>query len=539
MPTNRIARATAIRRTLQFWLPIALVASLLSCNIGDPLIGTTTTTTVPPFINHRGDGSALLGHGSWLYRSGGLDDSIAISASTQMTAVDAAGNMGIWQDTAPLPRGLRFGAFVGAGKLVYVLGGKTDSGLISSIYFTCVNADGTLGYGSGRRWETNLRSLPEARAHSAWVLHDGWIFLIGGELASGATNSIIRARIYQDGQVGQWYKSEQVIPDALWGAGAAELGGRLYVAGGANQLGVKSDVASFAMGEYGSLSDRRIEASLPVALQEPVLVADRDDLVLAGGYGTVEGLAAVYRYSGGAWTATASTAAAAGPSAARSGGILLYLPQSEGGSPTAARLEGLALTPASPVLVPGSGMVPNNSPIRVVAEAGVTVRYRTDGGIPTAADPAYPATPVRISAAALPSMKISLAAFAADGIPSPVTQRDYRVRTTSMFVLVEDTLTIHSAGYSILDRRTMQGNQLRRRGLYAGERALVSTQDRHGGQISPLLGGRGRGRLIFGAARALPLRSRPLHRSARLRRCPRPRPAQRPRLASGFRSQPR
>ncbi|MDP2790124.1 MAG: chitobiase/beta-hexosaminidase C-terminal domain-containing protein [Rectinemataceae bacterium] len=461
MQTDRIIKPIPVHKThvsLVCWIPLFLLAMLFSCNIGGPDPSTTTTTTtVPPFVQHQGDGSMLLRHGAWLYRIGGLDESSLISASTRMASVDSSGNMGTWQDTAPLPLGTRHGAALAAGNLVYVFGGRTDGGLVSTIYFTSMNAaDGTLGFGAGRRWESNLRPLPEARAYAACVLHDGWIFLIGGEIASGATNSIIRARLYQDGQVGQWYKSAQVLPDAFWGAAAAVLGNRLYVAGGANLLGVKHDVVSFALGEYGSLSDRRGETSLPKALQEAVLVADREDLILAGGFEAVEGSNAVNRYGGGTWAATTSTAAAAGPSSGRAGGVLLYLPQSSAGSPVPMRLDGLALAPAAPVMIPGSGMVPNNSPIRVVAEPGVTVRYRTDGGTPTVADPVYPGTPIKVSAGTLPSMQISLAAFSADGTSSPIMQRSYRVRATGMFVLIENTLTIHPAGYSSLEHRTMQ-----------------------------------------------------------------------------------
>lgn len=438
------------------WITVVLVATLFSCTLGglNPL---TTTTTLPNFIQHQGDGAMLLHHGSWLYRAGGLDASSLISASTRMTAVDPGGNTGTWQDTASLPKGTRYGSIIAAGNLVYVLGGKTSRGLTSTIHFTSMNGvDGTLGFGTSRRWESNLRALPEARAHAACILHDGWIFLIGGEIASGATDSIIRARLYQDGQVGQWYRSTQVLPEVLWGAAAAIVGNRLYVAGGANQSGVKRDVTSFRLEEYGFLSDRRVEASLPKALQDVVLAADRDGLILAGGFGTAEGSSVVYRHESGIWTGTTLTAAASGSSSARAGEFLWYLPQSSAVSLLPVRLEGLALSPATPVMIPGSGLVPNNSPIRVMAEAGITVRYRTDGGMPTITDPVYPGTPIKVAAGTLPSMKISLAAFSSNGIPSPVVQHSYRVRATGMFVLTEKTLTIRSADYSGLERCTLQ-----------------------------------------------------------------------------------
>ena len=352
----------------------------------------------------------------------------------------------------------RSGAAFTAGNLAYVVGGTNDSAISAAIFYTIINPGGELGYGTDRHWERNAISLPEPRASAAWILHDGWIFLIGGKTAHGSADSILRARIYQDGQIGQWYKSRQRLPGPRWGAASAVKDGRLYVAGGADSQGRTAQMLSFSLGGYGSLSDRRIEPDLPIALQEAVLLADQDDLVLAGGYGDAGWSSSVFRFHDGVWTDTLLKATADGSSSVRAGGSLYFLPLGEDGKVDtgAMRLDGLALGPDRPIVLPGSGMVPRNSPIVVGSEPGITVRYREGREEPTVLDTLWPNPPIKISAAAIPSMQLSFAGFSSDKKSSPAVFREYRQRPGSLFIVIEDTLQIRDSGYSVLDYRKMQ-----------------------------------------------------------------------------------
>jgi hypothetical protein len=373
-----------------------------------------------------------------------------------MAAVGEAGSIGIWQDTASLPVGLRDGVVFSAGNFVYVLGGRNDGGPVSTIYYTYIDPDGSLGFGADKHWESNVVPLPEARSSAAWALHDGWIFLIGGKTASGATNTIIRARIYQDGQIGQWYRSPATLPSARWGSSSAIEGERLYIAGGADEHGLTAKMLSFTFGEYGALADRRLEPSVPFALQKGLLAADRDDLILAGGLGNGGWSSKAYRYHDGVWTDALLVAKAEGPFYGQVDGLLIYLRSADAGDSEIGVLKGLSLAPEAPTVIPGSGMVPNNSPVLVHGEPGATLRYRKDGGIPTTGDSIWPDASIKISSATLPSMELSLAAFTSDGTSSPVVHRKYATRSGNLFVVIEQTLQAHDPGYSSLDRRIMQ-----------------------------------------------------------------------------------
>jgi len=432
---------------LTHWFLLLFLAMFFSCSLFDRPADTFTQV---------GKGVMFLRHGSWLYSIGGVDDSGSSSASTSVATIGEDGSITAESATASLPVGIRNGVAFSAGNLVYVIGGKAESGLVSAIYYTLVNSDGTLGFGADRHWETNLRSLPEARAYAAWAFYDGWIFLIGGETSSGATESIIRARIYQDGQVGQWYESSQTLPNARWGAASTVMDGRLYIAGGADTHSITPEVVSFALGEYGALSDRRIESDTPLALQEAILVHDRSDLILVGGYGAEGWSKKMFRNHGGIWSETSLTTGIEGPFFGQADSSLYCLPSPDENRTEVTRIEGPSLAPEAPVVVSGSGMVPNNSLIHVDGGPGVTVRYRVDGGTPSVTDPIWPDASIKVSSSTLPSMELSLAAFASDGTASPAIHRTYSVRAGGFFVVIEDTLQIHNPGYATLDYHVLQ-----------------------------------------------------------------------------------
>ena len=218
-------------------------------------------------------------------------------------------------------------------------------------------------------------------------------------------------------------------------------------------------MVSFAFGAYGALSDRRIEPDLPLALQKPILLADRGDLVLAGGFSGESWSSKVYRCHDGVWTDTGHESMAEGPFFGQTGGSLLYQRSLGTDATGIGRLDGLDLAPEAPTLLPGSGMVPGGSPVLVGKVPGATIRYRTDGMAPSAGDPSWQGTletPFRITSTGLPSMELSLAAFGSDGSVSPFTRREYRLRPGSLFIVTEGTIPLHDAGFSSLDGYVMQ-----------------------------------------------------------------------------------
>ena len=353
-----------------------------------------------------------------------------------------------WSAATPLPEGRAYASAFAVGGILYIAGGETSGGIVDSILYTGIKPDGSLGFGTDDHWETSERPLPEARSRAAGLYYDGRFFLAGGRTADGATDSIVLARMYQDGQVGQWYESPAALQKALYSPGATVLEGRLYVAGGTSDTSASSALVSFAIGDRGLLSDRQTETELPEALYAPLLFADGDDLVLAGGYGADgAGRAAVYTLRTSKWTKSAEAAAAAeGPSFGRIAGALWYAGQGAGAK--AAKVS-LGKSAEAPAPAPGSGLLPKNSRLRVAADPDSVLRYNASGSDVSPSDSAFASLKLAADAT------VSLRSFPATGDPSPTVTARYRVRSAP-FITVCDTVRVGAAADTGYTTTTLQ-----------------------------------------------------------------------------------
>jgi len=402
-------------------------------------------------------GGMLLRHGAYLYRIGGKNNAGAVSPAILMAKInlDTAGQAGPlqWVATAPLPEGRAYGAAFAAGNLLYVLGGEGNDGAITAtVFYTRIDPDdGTLGFGSTRFWELGAIPLPEERSHVAWGFYDGRIFLIGGKTTQGPVDSIIHARLYQDGQIGQWYTSPQKLPSARYGAASTIHHDMLIVAGGADATEtVLDDLVSYPIGSYGLLDAPQTDA-LPRPLYVPVLLSDQDSLIIAGGYDTrLKGSEAAYRYSDGLWSEEPLAIKAEGPSSGRAAGDLWYVQQGVRmtGLSTIMQVSGMNLSPDRPIIVPGSGLVPLNSPVRAQAEPGTTLYYHTGTELSEAWKPV-----AAISKLSAP-VSYSFGSFSPSfpsAAASPEVTTTYRTRSTGFIISVSGVLEPKAPGAQELD----------------------------------------------------------------------------------------
>ena len=318
-----------------------------------------------------GSGTMIVRYGAYIYRIGGTDSLGDIRTTIMMAKLTDASGQPLsvdapleWIETASLPEGRAFGAAFAVRNMMYILGGDNDSGPTSTVFTTKINvADGTLGIGTSRFWETSPMPLATPRSHMAWVIHDGRIFLIGGKNPDGLEYSIVHARFHEStGRPGRWYESPEKLSTVLYGAGAAVLNGRLEVAGGLDSGSKTSDrILSYALGADGLLGDFR-EGTMPKALSYPVCVPDGDSLLVAGGYDS-DNLAsqAVYRRRNGAWSTEAASMGAEGPSSAKIADTIWFAGQSpDDDAIGVGQASGLTSTPDRLIVIPGSGMVPTN-----------------------------------------------------------------------------------------------------------------------------------------------------------------------------------
>ncbi|HZO11911.1 MAG TPA: hypothetical protein VFB62_01590 [Polyangiaceae bacterium] len=105
-------------------------------------------------------------------------------------------------------------------------GGKGFAGAIASVLVGQVGADGTIA-----SWAPGP-DLPVGRYHAAGVVHDRFIYSIGGIDENEAhIADVVRLEIDESGAPGQWL-AQTPLPDARTHLSAFVAGGFVYVVGG-------------------------------------------------------------------------------------------------------------------------------------------------------------------------------------------------------------------------------------------------------------------------------------------------------------------
>jgi hypothetical protein len=398
-------------------------------------------------------GAMVVSHGKYLYRIGGEAEGGAASDKTYVTLIpDGSDAELVWTETTPLPSGRAYGAAFAVGNLMFVVGGSDGTNPTSTIYFTSISvSDGTLGFsGTPRFWEKNPSELPYALSHASHVLHDGRIFLIGGKKATGASDAIIHARVWQKGQIGMWYASQRHLGSARHSTAAALWYDRnesftpyLVVAGGIDKYGdVLDEVAAFEIGKSGYLHPDSGLARLPQKLALPVLVSDVDHILLAGGF-DASFQPSSKAYAGdspfGSLALLPDSVSAEGPSSGRGMGNIWYLAHSTGGVREIASWHFDDCKPQPPIVAPGSGIVQSKTSVSIRSEAGTTVWYSTVPGAWMEHTSANPMGKIEQDSA------IAFKAVDESGRESPVIARDYAVRSLGFLVHIAGSLSIDAA----------------------------------------------------------------------------------------------
>jgi hypothetical protein len=139
-----------------------------------------------------------------------------------------------WKETASLAEVRVGAAVVEANGYIYMIGGVNDKKFLKTIEYAKIQQDGSLV-----PWKYGP-SLNEQRAWMEAVVHDGYIYVVGGAnspherdvYASNFLASVERARIRPDGTLSPWETEENsmVVPRrcnkvALWNSHIYAIGG--------------------------------------------------------------------------------------------------------------------------------------------------------------------------------------------------------------------------------------------------------------------------------------------------------------------------
>jgi N-acetylneuraminic acid mutarotase len=265
----------------------------------------TTTTALPQAI----DDSGSVINDNYIYEIGGNNSSGAISA-TYYAAINSSGTIGSWTTTTALPQAVEQAAAVVSDGYVYEVGGAlaSTSSAIATTYYAPLNANGTIG-----TWNTTT-TLGQAAAVPDAAAYDGYIYELGGRNASN--NSLVTTYSAQinnggSGVLGTW-GSTTALPVALYQATSVVYNGYVYEIGGQNSAGNAVATSYYApLSSSGTIGSWTTTTSIPVALYGATSVVYNGYVYEIGGQNSAGNAVATSYYaplssSGtiGSWTTT-------------------------------------------------------------------------------------------------------------------------------------------------------------------------------------------------------------------------------------------
>jgi hypothetical protein len=227
-----------------------------------------------------------------MYVVGGYDGNFPRSDAVFYAQINSDGTLGTWATSSnPIPQavyGMGFSAYNG---YLYVAGGLTMTADIDSVYYAPINSDGSTG-----AWVTSSNSMPQARANTTSVVHNGYWYLIGGQQANNALDDVLYAPLNADGSVGAWTISSNPLPTSLTYTSAVLYNGYIFTFGGFNtSFTPQDDVYSAPLNIDGSVGSWTASSnSLPVALGGTLASIYNGIVYILGGSDANNSLSQVY-----------------------------------------------------------------------------------------------------------------------------------------------------------------------------------------------------------------------------------------------------
>lgn len=175
-----------------------------------------------------------------IYVVGGTDNEIFYS-NVYSATIQSNGSLSAWTQQASLPVAVVGQAQIANGAL-YVVGGavESDSEVTATVYYTKINADGSLA-----GW-SQTTALPQAETGLGAIVSGGTVYSLGGWNPSGPTNGLYIAAVLGGGSLGAWTVGT-ALPAAFYSGGTVSTGTYVFVTGGISTNGVSSLVFSMAL----------------------------------------------------------------------------------------------------------------------------------------------------------------------------------------------------------------------------------------------------------------------------------------------------
>ncbi len=252
--------------------PTANMISSLN-GITNGSIGTWTTTTPLPIspILH-----SIVSYNGYMYLLGGHNGSSFLS-TVYYSKVNTDGSLGGWNTTSTLPAILRGAGTAVSNGYLFVVGGENGSTQLSTVYSAKINADGSVA-----TWNS-LNTLPVISNNAAVVAVNGYLYNIAGFNGSLRFSTVYYAQINGNGTIGTW-NTTTTIPQVLQLSRAATYNGYIFLTGGNNVSNAEvSTVYSAAVKPDGTLGTWATLNTLPNPLGYHAAIANNGYLYVMGG----------------------------------------------------------------------------------------------------------------------------------------------------------------------------------------------------------------------------------------------------------------
>lgn len=190
---------------------------------GDGTLGAwNVATSLPAFLQRH---SSVANNG-YVYVFAGNSTGGCCTSTVRYAPINADGTLGVWANTTSLFYGQEIPVVFYNG-YVYAVGGSDGSLPVRNVRYALVNANGSIG-----TWN-NTTLLPQAVASQVAFAHNGYLYSIGGEVATGGdTENIYYAPISPNGSVGSWNTSPNQLLRPLRDHAGLINNGYVYIFGG-------------------------------------------------------------------------------------------------------------------------------------------------------------------------------------------------------------------------------------------------------------------------------------------------------------------
>jgi hypothetical protein len=238
-----------------------------------------TWNDATPLPDIRSSHSAVAYNG-FVYIIGGVNASSEFPTDVLVAPLNSNGSVGTWSPTSPIPSGRGNSTLVAHNGFLYLIGGLSADTSFADVLVAAVRADGTVG-----TW-TPSTSLPSPRSAHASVVHNGYVYVIGGSPDSGFSfvSDVLYAPLNGDGTVGDWTDTGSIDSERAYHS-AFLNGGFVHITGGFDAaFGFLTDHLVAALNPDGSVGPWSAAAELPSGRVWHTAVAYRGTAYVIGGF---------------------------------------------------------------------------------------------------------------------------------------------------------------------------------------------------------------------------------------------------------------